>query len=88
MRMIFCNIQLFSNDQMIQVIDDEGGLIHYRKVDIDDLTQMLCVMSGEFDVDNIKISGSGSVYAEAWAEEIRNALKMNYSNRNIIVEVV
>ena len=88
MRIIFCNIQLFSNDQMIQVIDENGGIIHYRKVDIDDLIKMLCVTAGEFDVDNIKLSGSGSVYANAWANELRTALKLNYSNKNITVEVV
>ena len=88
MRMIFCNIQLFSNDQMIQVIDETGGITHYRKVDIEDLVKMLCTMAGEFDVDSIKLSGSGSVYANAWADEVRTALKLNYSNKNITVEVV
>ena len=88
MRMIFCNIQLFSNDQMIQVIDETGNITHYRKVDIEDLIKMLCVMAGEFDVDNIKLSGSGSVYANAWADELRTALKLNYSNKNIEVEVI
>ena len=88
MRIIFCNIQLFSNDQMIQVIDETGGIAHYRKVDIDDLVPMLSTMVGEFDVDSIKLSGSGSVYIDAWADEVRNALKLNYSNKNITVEVV
>ena len=88
MRMIFCNIQLFSNDQMIQVIDETGGITHYRKVDIEDLVRMLSMMAGEFDVDSIKLSGSGSVYVNAWADEVRTALKLNYSNKNITVEVV
>ena len=88
MRIIFCNIQLFSNDQMIQVIDETGSIIHYRKIDIEDLVQMLCVTAGEFDADNIKLSGSGSVYVNAWADEVRAALKLNYSNKNITVEVV
>ena len=88
MRMIFCNIQLFSNDQVIQVIDETGNITHYRKVDIEDLIKMLCVMAGEFDVDNIKLSGSGSVYANAWADELRTALKLNYANKNIEVEVI
>ena len=88
MRMIFCNIQLFSNDQMIQVIDDEGQITHYRKADIADLVQALCVTATEFEVDAIKLSGAGSVYTEAWAQEVRNALALNYSNKNIEVEVI
>lgn len=87
MRMIFCNIQLFSNDQMVQVID-ESGTIHYQKVDIEKLIPAICANAIEFDVDNIKLSGSGHVYANAWADEIRTALALNYSNKNIIVEVV
>ncbi len=88
MRMIFCNIQLFSNDQMLQVIDENGDTTHYRKVDIEDLVKMICVTAGEFDVDSIKLSGAGSVYTQAWANEIRIALALNYANKNITVEVV
>ena len=88
MRMIFCNIQLFSNDQMIQVIDETGNITQYCKVDIEDLVKMLCTMAGELDIDSIKLSGSGGVYTNAWADELRTALKLNYSNKNIIVEVV
>ena len=88
MRMIFCNIQLFSNDQMIQVIDETGNITQYCQVDIEDLVKMLCTMAGELDIDSIKLSGSGGVYTNAWADELRTALKLNYSNKNIIVEVV
>ena len=87
MRMIFCNIQLFSNDQVIQVIDD-SGTIHYQKVDIEDLVRAICANAGEFDVDSIKLTGGGNVYAHAWADEVRTALALNYSNKNIIVEVI
>jgi hypothetical protein len=52
------------------------------------LIPAICANAIEFDVDNIKLSGSGQVYANAWADEIRTALALNYSNKNIIVEVV
>lgn len=88
MRIIYCHLQLFSNDQMIHVIDTEAGVTHYRKVDIEDLSQAICALANEYEVENIKFSGTGSVCASAWVEEIRSTLALNYQNNNIIVEVV
>lgn len=88
MRIIYCNLQLFSNDQMIHIIDTDTGVTHYQKVDIEDLPQAICALANEYGVENVKLSGTGSVYADAWAEEIRSALALNYQNNNIIVEVV
>ena len=88
MSIIFCNIQLFSYDQMVHVINAAGNTIHCRKVDIEQLVPALCAMADEFNADNIKLSSSGSVYTNSWANEVRSALAMNYSNKNITVEVV
>ena len=86
MRVIFCNIQLFSCDQMIYVIED-GQQIHARKVDIEDVVPAICALAGEFNATQIKLHGQ-NVYANAWAEEIKTAYALNYGNNNIDIEVI
>lgn len=88
MCIIYCNLQLFSNDQMIHVVDTESGITHYVKADIEDVVRTICALTGQYDVKNIKLSGTGSVYANAWATEIEGALALNYGNNNINVEVI
>lgn len=86
MRIIVCNIQLFSCDQMIYVIED-GKEIHARKVDIEDVVSAICTLAGEFNASQVKLHGQ-NVYTNAWAEEIKTAYALNYGNNNIDVEVI
>ena len=85
--MIVCNIQLFSCDQMIYVLNDKGESIHAKKVDIEDLPQAICAMACEFDCNRVAISGS-QVYTMAWAEEIKTAYALNYGKNNLEVEII
>ena len=87
MRMIVCNIQLFSCDQFVYVLDNEGKTIHARKVDIEDLPQAICALAYEFDCNRVAISGS-QVYTMAWAEEIKTAYALNYGKNNLEVEII
>lgn len=86
MRIIVCNIQLFSCDQMIYVIED-GKEIYARKVDIEDVVSAICTLAGEFNASQVKLHGQ-NVYTNAWAEEIKTAYALNYGNNNIDVEVI
>lgn len=86
MRVIVCNIQLFSCDQMLYVLEGDTQ-IHARKVDIQDLVRAICVLAEEYEATQIKLSGA-NVYALAWAEEIKTAYALNYGNKNIDVEVI
>ena len=86
MRIIICNIQLFSCDQMIYVLED-GEQIHAQKVDIQYVVPSICALAGQFGVQHIKLHGQ-NIYSNAWAEEIRTAYSMNYGNNNIDIEVL
>ena len=86
MRVIVCNIQLFSCDQMIYVLEN-GEQIYAQKVDIENVGPAICALVGQFETKQIKLHGQ-NVYSHAWAEEIKTAYSMNYGNNNIDVEVI
>lgn len=87
MRLITCNIQMFSNDQMIQVIDSENTSIYYQKVDIADLPRVICALAHQNDIEKVLLSGGS--YCDLWAEEIRQTYGLNYGiNKNFEVEVL
>ena len=86
MRIIACNIQLFSCDQMLYVLEGNKP-IHARKVDIEDLVRAICALAGEYEATQIKLSGA-NVYALAWAEEIKTAYALNYGKNNLEVEII
>ena len=86
MCIIVCNLQMFSNDQMIQIIDTENGHVFYQKVDIDSLPEAICTLAKEHGVENVKLSGGR--FAEAWAENIQEFNGLNYSSHNIKIEVI
>ena len=87
MRVILCNVQMFSNDQMIQVIDTDRDYVYYQKVDIENLPEAICTLAKEHGIENVKLSGGR--YAELWASAVLETNEMNYgSNNNLIVEVM
>ena len=86
MRVIVCNIQLFSCDQMLYVLED-GKQIYAQKVDIENVVPAVCALAGQFEAEQIKLHGQ-NVYSNAWAEDIKTAYSMNYGNKNIDIEVI
>lgn len=86
MRVIVCNLQMFSNDQMIQVIDTEGGHIFYQKVDIESLPEAVCALAKEYGIENVKLYGGR--FAEALVESIKEFNELTYSSNNIEIEVI
>ena len=87
MRVIVCNMQMFSNDQMIQVIDTESAYVFYQKVDIEELPGTICALAKQHGIENVQLSGGR--YAELWAEAILETNEMNYGSNNILnVEVM
>ena len=88
MQVILCNIQMFSNDQMIQVFDtNENRVIYAQKVDVEDLTPMICAVANKFGIKEIRLSGS-TYYALPYIEEIKTAYSLNYGNNIVNVEVL
>lgn len=86
MRVIICNMQMFSNDQMIQVIDTESGKVFFQKVDIENFPAAICALAKEYGVEQVKLTGGR--FAELWAENIQETNELNYGSNNLIVEVM
>lgn len=88
MRVILCNIQMFSNDQMVQVFDtDENRVVYAQKVDVENLTPMICALANKLGIQEVRLSGS-TQYALPYMEEIKTVYSLNYGNNNMNVEVL
>lgn len=88
MRVIICNVQLFSNDQNVQVYDtSEGRIIYNQKVDMQDLVPAICTVAKQFDLTEVRLSGVGQ-YALPYVNEIKNAYALNYNYNILNVEVI
>ena len=88
MCVIVCNIQMFSNDQMIQIYDTEKQqTVFAQKADIENLSDNICAIAIRYGITEVKLSGHAA-YAMPVAEEIKTADALNYHNNSINVEVI
>lgn len=88
MQMILCNIQLFSNDQMIYIYDTEKKqTVFAQKADVEDLSGTICAIANCHGVSEVRLSGQ-SMYTAPFAEEIKTTYALNYGNNIINVEVM
>ena len=88
MRLILCNVQMFSNDQMIHVYDTEKKqTIFAQKVDIDNLPGAICVLANQHGTTEVRLSGSGQ-YSLPLVDEIKTTYALNYGNNILNVEVM
>jgi ABC-type phosphate transport system substrate-binding protein len=73
---------------MIQVFDtDENRVVYAQKVDVENLTPMICALANQLGIQEVRLSGS-TRYAFPYMEEIKTAYSLNYGNNNINVEVL
>lgn len=88
MRVIICNIQMFSIDQMIYVYDTEKNqAVFAQKTDNEDLANTICAIANSTGINEVRLSGQAA-YTMQFAEEIRTAYALNYNNNNLNVEVI
>ena len=87
MLVIYCNLQLFSCDQMIYILDENGQQVYAQKVDIEDVSRAICAIAGERDIDKVRLSGN-RVYLQAWADQIKMTYSLNYGKNELEVEII
>lgn len=88
MQIILCNVQMFSNDQMIHVYDTEKKqTVFAQKADIEDLPSAICAIANTHGVSEVRLSGQAT-YAIPLVEEIKTTYALNYGNNIINVEVM
>ena len=88
MRVIICNLNMFSLGQAVQVYDtDENNIIYTQNIDGEDLIPAICAMAKKFNTNEVRIGGVYN-YAAGLAEEVKTAYTLNYGNNNLNVEVM
>ena len=86
MRLIVCNLQMFSNDQVIYVYEGKNQ-IYAQKTDMTNLANVILQIAKEFDVTHITLSGQKD-FAYQYAGEIQNHCNFNFKNQIVEVEVI
>lgn len=87
MRMIICNVNLFSASA-VQVIDtDTNNIIFTQNVISDNIVPAICTLAKKLDINEIRISGN-KTYTLGFVEDIKSTYSLNYNSNNINVEVI
>ena len=85
-KMIIIPINLFSLDQEIIVIDHSGNQ-SFAKVELAHLPEVVVEACSVHFTDNIRLIGNKN-YAEALANEIKEYAMINYSNKELNIEIM
>ena len=85
-KMIIIPINLFSLDQEIIVVNQDGSQ-SFAKVDLAHLPEVVVEACGVNYTDNIRLIGNKN-YAEALANEIKEYAMINYSNKELNIEIM
>ena len=85
-KIIIIPINLFSLDQEIIVVNQNGNQ-SFAKVDLAHLPEVVVEACGVNSTDNIRLIGNKN-YAEALASEIKEYAIMNYTNKQLNIEIM
>lgn len=88
MRVIICHIQMFANNQLIQVYDTETQQpIYAQQIDLNSLPEAICALATQFGVEEVKLHGD-TAFNSLWAEEIKTTYALNHNFTTLNVEVI
>ena len=88
MRVIVCNIQMFSNDQMVYVFDTETKEnIFAQKVDLNSIPDVVCALAHQYGATDVKLHGDLS-FNTLFAQEIETQYALNHNYTKLNVEVI
>ena len=84
---ILCNLNLFTLEQTIYLIDDNGTVNPIAVAEMEQLPEVISAICSEYSAHDVVLSGN-EVYAQNLAETIKEFGLKNYSNNNIEVEII
>ena len=88
MKKIICNLNMFSMQQPVCVIDlDTNSILYSANATIEELPKMISSLSNEYETPYISLVDN-KIYGDKIAHDIVEYTKTNYSNNNIEVEVI
>ena len=85
MTSIYCNINSYTLEHKIYLIDDSATMREVGSSATPELDEKLLFLSQRYNVDNIKLQGIG---ANVLAEQVYSLNSVKYNNNNLIVEVI
>ena len=85
MTSIYCNINNYTLDHKIYLIDDDIAMREVGSSITSELDEKLLFLSQRYNVDNIKLQGVG---ATGLAEQVYSLNSVKYNNNNLTVEVI
>lgn len=85
MASIYCNINNYTLEHKICLIDDGLAMREIGSSAVSELDEKLLFLSQRYNVNNIKLQGVG---ATVLAEQIYSLNNVKYNNNNLIVEVI
>ena len=86
MYVIICQVQPFSNDQMIYVSKDNQPY-YAQKADIHELPRAISAIANEYGVSEVVLGGV-TTFNNMLADEIMTTYKLNYSKNDLEIEVL
>lgn len=84
---VLCNLNLFTLEQTIYLIDDMGAVNPVAIVEMEQLPEVIAAVCSEHGAHKVVLSGNVA-YSQSLAESIRRFGLKNYSDNNIEVEVI
>lgn len=86
MKKIFCNLNLFDQNQQVFIIDDCGQQ-YITNIDFENLSEKISTMSNISDINHIVLAGP-KIFCSKVANEILTYSKINYNRNEIEVEII
>lgn len=88
MKKIICNLNMFSMQQSVCIIDlDTNNILYSTSVSMDELPKVISSLSNEYSVPWVSLVDT-KVHGDKLAHDIVEYTKINYSNNNIEIEVI
>ena len=85
MTSIYCNINSYTLEHKIYLIDDNVTMREVGSSVTSELDEKLLFLSQRYNVNNIKLQGIG---ATGLAEQVYSLNSVKYNNNNLTVEVI
>lgn len=88
MKKIVCNINIFSMNQPVWIIDDEtNNIIYSGESTLQSLPEVVSMLSSKYDVSHVCINDIDE-HGSLLAKNILEYSKEMYSNNNLEIEVI
>ena len=88
MKKIYCELHMFDLNQVIYIVDPKTGNREQVAIaTMEELPEVICAISEAKKINKVLLTGN-SIFGAAVSEDVVAYSKLNYSGKNIEVEVM